>query len=165
MVPETDVASDEGSRKGKRARAVKTEEFFLDERTENLPQMESADTIQAQPVQAPVIIPVKVVRTEGAVALVEWGDHVRGTVPTGVVTPDGVAEKFLKAAIPYGEKWSQIEGMTEPLETLLREQGIYTAEDLLTKNVQARNCLQRALVIPLMQALIAHARKRKAAGR
>jgi hypothetical protein len=153
MVPETDAASDEGSRKGKRTRDV------------------AEAPAEEKIIAAPVIIPVKVVRTEGAVALVEWGDHVRGTVPTGVVTvgaygsPDGVAEKFLKAAIPYGEKWSQIEGMTEPLETLLREQGIYTAEDLLTKNVQARNCLQRALVIPLMQALIAHARKRKAAGR
>ena len=87
----------------------------------------------------PERVPVRLVDSRGASALVEWSDpdlH-RGYVPLQEVAKDStVPAPVLAEAIPYGVAWEKhltLEATPEKLAHALRVRGIWTANDLRKK--------------------------------
>ena len=108
------------------------------------------------------MIAVKRVHKEGPAALVEWqdgGQYRRGIVPVETVLEGKVAQSVLDASIPFGEKWSDVSGVTAALEQELYRQGVWTKEDLRARSESARSAIQQIYVVPLMKRLLLAAKE------
>jgi hypothetical protein len=96
----------------------------------------------------PKAVPVTVVRVTGEGALVEYADRGeprRVTIPASLVR-DGKAEgETLEAGVPYGVPWERLEtAKVTPasIARALRNAGIWTCDDLRTKQMAAIGALQ-----------------------
>ena len=107
-------------------------------------------------------IAVNLVRREGKAALVEWkrGRKVVHTiVPVEAVIDEKVLETDLEAGLPFGEDWTQVDGVTEELAKALHDIDIWTKEDLLARSHLVRDAVIKTYVPPVTRALIEHAKK------
>jgi len=104
-------------------------------------------------------IEVKVIRSKGLVALVEWNDAdgvQRGIVPTTAINKNRVVRAELKAAIPYGIPWEKlitVSATPRKIAAELRRVGIWTKEDLETRPNQALSAIQAAYGVGLADLL------------
>jgi len=111
----------------------------------------------------PQMIPVKQIREQGDVVLVEWLDeeqrYHRASVPKKALSR---GECDLNAGIPYGEAWERAHlPAVDPVQVAneLRRHGIWTADDLLRGSTSVRAALQRLYVVPALKVLIQEAKK------
>jgi len=107
-------------------------------------------------------IAVKRIHKEGPAVLVEWqdgGKYRRGVVPVEEFKPKGVAEDVLEAALPYGEKWSDVSGVTVAAEQELYRAGIWTKDDLLKRSGEIKGILARVYIVPLFIKLLERAKE------
>ena len=104
-------------------------------------------------------IDVKVIHREGHATLVEWvdkGEAKRAIVPSKAVEgePTGrIDAKELAAGQPYGDDFTQAEGVGPELAHELKRIGVWVKADLAGKNRQVKNAIQQVYVGPLFSAL------------
>jgi hypothetical protein len=102
-------------------------------------------------------VDVKIIRQDGDAVLVEYsheGDIARCAIPLDSITKGQCSLETLFAGAPYGETWSEIDGVTPSMEQGFYRHGIWTKQDLLKLSLAARGVLQRELVVPLIQKLL-----------
>lgn len=131
-----------------------------DEVTEAEPEVTDAiDTADMTPVR------VKILHREEQAALVQWvdddGNTGRVIIPTDEIASGKVPLSTLHAGIPGAEPWREIDGISADLEQAFYRRGIWEPEDLLKSSHLARGAIQQALVVPLMKALLEHAKRAK----
>jgi len=82
-------------------------------------------------------------------------------VPADKLSGNDIDDDVLAAGIPYGEDWATWvdEAHGEAFAAQLHATGIYTKKDLLARSNEVRAALQRLLVNPLMDELLARAGK------
>ena len=80
-------------------------------------------------------------------------------VPANKLNGNDIDDDVLAAGIPYGEDWTAWVDVAhgEAFAAQLYATGIYTKKDLLTRSNEVRAALQRLLVNPLMDELLARA--------
>jgi len=94
------------------------------------------------------LVPVKVIRVTGEGALVEYavkGEPRRVTVPKDLVQEGKAEDETLEAGVPYGVPWERLEtAKVTPasIARALRNAGIWTCDDLRTKQMAAVGALQ-----------------------
>ena len=89
---------------------------------------ESGKSKRARPVKVKLVL-VDVVHKEGEAALVQWaerGKYVRGIVPVASVEEGQVAADDLAAALPYGDDFGKVTGVTAGVGKALKNHGIWT---------------------------------------
>ncbi len=116
------------------------------------------------------LVPVKVIQSNGAVALVEWvigtaeqPDWKRAYVPCSVVTPQGVAEDDLAAGEPYGVKWESYMHLIADKAAFaraLRQAGIWTVSDMSTRPTDAQAAINQAYQVSLRTIIIGAKKER-----
>ena len=116
------------------------------------------------------LVPVKIIQSNGAVALVEWVvggagdfDWKRAYVPCSVVTPQGVAEDDLEAGEPYGVRWESYMHLIADKAAFaraLRQVGIWTVSDMSTRPTDAQAAINQAYQVSL-RAIIIEAKKER----
>lgn len=107
---------------------------------------------------APVWVAARLIERSGEVALVEWDegdDWRRAYVPATELTPRGVTASVLAAGVPYGVRWESVIGLPTPqqLGRALRQQGIWTADDLARRMTDANQALLRVSLDSLRRAV------------
>ena len=125
-VQETDGKGDEQSGKSKRARPVK-------------------------------MTAVTVVHTEGEASLVQWherGKKTRGIVPAASVKDEQVAADELKAALPYGDDFSKVRGITAGVVKALKNEGVWTKADALASPRRVREAIMIGYVPATADAIM-----------
>ncbi len=103
---------------------------------------------------------VKVVHEEGAAALVQWnerGKKTRGIVPAASVKGGQVAADELKAALPYGDDFSKVKGITAGIVVALKNHGVWTKADALASPRRVREAVMIGYVPATVQAIRAYA--------
>jgi hypothetical protein len=96
------------------------------------------------------LVPVTVIRVTGEGALVEYaerGEPRRVTIPANLVRDGKAEDETLEAGVPYGVPWERLEtAKVTPasIARALRNAGIWTCEDLRTKQMAAVGALQAA---------------------
>ncbi len=118
---------------------------------------ESSKSKRARPVK---LVAVKVVHTEGEAALVQWderGKYVRGIVPAASVKDGQVAADELKAALPYGDDFSKVKGVTAEVVKALKNHGVWTKADALASPRSVREAVMIGYVPATVQAIRAYA--------
>ena len=146
MVQETNGTSDEGS--GERERAP-----------EIAPRKRERKT--SQTVKIP-LIDGNLIRRDGDAALVEYfheGDIARCTIPFESISKNQCSLEDLFAGAPYGETWSDVDGISPAMEQAFYQRGIWTKQNLLKLSLVARGVLQRELVVPLFKQLLKYSQK------
>lgn len=100
-------------------------------------------------------VAVTVVRTEGDAVLVEYaakGDLVRVVVPDKCVQDGQAPLSDLEVGIPYGLPWEDLivlKATPEDVARRLRANGIWTYEDLLKLQQDARGAVQASYSLDL----------------
>lgn len=90
---------------------------------------------------------VKVIRQSGQSALVEYADQTgphRVTVPVSVICANEVADTELALGIEHGVQWEALIKLRVTPETIaaeLRNRGIWTIEDLLSKPQEVKGAI------------------------
>lgn len=110
---------------------------------------------------------VRIVHKEGHAALVEWVEKdvaMRAVVPRKAIEGEDhgwgkVDKKEIEAGMPYGDDFTQVEGVTPELVEELKKVGVWTKEDFLARSHLARRAIQQALVVPMFAALIKFAKE------
>lgn len=99
---------------------------------------------------------MKLIKRDREAALVEYvenGEVKRKIIPRSAVNENGQIDSFeLETGIPYGIAWGdylQLEATPKDIERALHNAGIWTAEDLRTKQQVAIGAIQTALSIHL----------------
>ena len=96
------------------------------------------------------LVPVTTVRVTGEGALVEYaarGEPRRVTIPANLVRDGKAEDETLEAGVPYGVPWERLEtAKVTPasIARALRNAGIWTCDDLRTKQQVAVGALQAA---------------------
>jgi len=96
------------------------------------------------------LVPVTVVRVTGESALVEYaerGEPRRATIPASLVQDGKAEDETLEAGVPYGVPWERLEtAKVTPasIARALRNAGVWTCDDLRTKQMAAVGALQAA---------------------
>ena len=126
----------------------------MDEEKEKAEQPKKAPA--PPPAPPPAEIAVKVLKTQGASALVEWvadGEAHRVFVPAAKVKGGSVTESVLGKGVPYGIPWRDIKlpalDIAAALEKALHNAGVWTAEDLVRNQRAAHGAVQSALGLHL----------------
>ena len=96
-----------------------------------------------------VLTPVKVIRQDGAVALVEYidGESIRRvTVPISHIVSEQCDVSVLAAGIPFGEVWGLHVPAIAPdeISVQLRRRGLWTKADVLKRPEEARSAVYEA---------------------
>ena len=119
-------------------------------------EKEKAEQPKRAPAPPPAEVAVKVLKAQGASALVEWvadGEAHRAFVPAAKVKAGLVAESVLGKGVPYGIPWRDIKlpalDIAAALEKALHNAGIWTAEDLSKNQRAAHGAVQAALGLHL----------------
>jgi len=111
---------------------------------------------------------IRMIDARDGAALVEYTDDagilIRKTVPVeSVEAGSEVDPDMLEAGITFGVDWDELaERLTVAVPDIASEfhrVGIWTPEDLLALSALARAALDRAIVVPLMKALINYSRE------
>ena len=103
---------------------------------------------------------VTVIHTEGAAALVQWherGKNARGIIPAASVQDGQVAAAELKAALPYGDDFSKVKGITAGVVKALKNHGVWTKADALASPRKVREAVMIGYVPATVQAIRAYA--------
>jgi hypothetical protein len=111
------------------------------------------------------LIDVRIIQAKGESALVEWvtdGIPYRAFVPLIEIVTDQASEETLKAGIPYGVDWEnvQLAASAATLAINLRRNGIWTGEDLRLNLQAALGCIQATYGVDLAK-LAEYAGKKK----
>ncbi len=120
---------------------------------------EGSKSKRARPVKVKMVA-VQVIHTEGAAALVQWherGKNTRGIVPAASVKDEQVAADELKAALPYGDDFSKVKGVTAEVVTALKNHGVWTKADALASPRRVREAVMIGYVPGTVQAIRAYA--------
>ena len=101
-----------------------------------------------------VLTPVKLIRQDGAVALVEYVDVAtdgirsvrRVTVPISHIVNEQCDASVLAAGIPFGEVWDlHVPAITpDAISVQLRRRGLWTKGDVLKRPEEARGAVYEA---------------------
>lgn len=99
---------------------------------------------------------MRLIKKDKEAALVEYvenGEVKRKIIPRSAVDENGQIDRFeLEAGIPYGIAWAdylQLDSTPKDIERELHKAGIWTADDLRTKQQAAVGAIQTALSIHL----------------
>jgi hypothetical protein len=107
--------------------------------------------------RAPVAIPVKVIRSQGQSALVEWrteDDAHRAYVPRKDVVDDSCPADILEAGAPFGVNWESAlagriqDSMVVPLAKALRTRGIWESGDVSRNGSRVMVAIYEAANVP-----------------
>ena len=120
--------------------------------------MESDEVLEVveevdKPKQRRQFVPVRIVQTEGASALVEWDDYglYRAFVPAEEIDEGRCPAAVLKAGIPYGEDWSlyleNVSITAAEISQALHRAGFWTARDIEQRVNRAQNVINSAVGI------------------
>lgn len=115
---------------------------------------QSSESKRARPVK---MTQVKVVHIEGEAALVQWherGKKTRGIVPVASVKGDQVAADELKAALPYGDDFSEVKGITAGVVKALKNHGVWTKADALASPQRVREAVMIGYVPVTIDAIM-----------
>ena len=118
---------------------------------------ESSKSKRARPVK---MVAVTVVHEEGDAALVQWterGKYVRGIVPVASVKDNQVTADDLAAALPYGDDFSTVKGVTAEVAKALKNHGVWTKADALASPRLVREAVMIGYVPMTVQAIRAYA--------
>jgi hypothetical protein len=105
------------------------------------------------------------VHREKNAALVEYvekGSPKRAVVPAEAVAgiKEGeIGDDVLEAAIPYGDDFGSLRGVTVDIVDKLHGAGIWTKADVLARSQIVRKAVQQALVPPIMTRLLEFAKE------
>ncbi len=113
----------------------------------------SGEGKRARPVK---MVAVQVVHEEGEAALVQWherGKYVRGIVPVASVKDGQVAADDLAAALPYGDDFSKVKGVTAEVVKALKNHGVWTKADALASPRRVREAVMIGYVPATVQAI------------
>ena len=103
---------------------------------------------------------VQVVHTEGEAALVQWderGKTKRGIVPAASVKDGQVTADDLSAALPYGDDFSKVKGVTAEVVKALKNHGVWTKADALASPRRVREAVMIGYVPMTVHAIRAYA--------
>ncbi len=106
------------------------------------------------------MVAVQVIHTEGAAALVQWHERkkkIRGIVPAASVKDERVAAAELAAALPYGDDFSKVKGVTAEVVKALKNHGVWTKADALASPRRVREAVMIGYVPATVQAIRAFA--------
>ena len=102
------------------------------------------------------MVVVKVIHKEGEAALVQWterGKYIRGIVPVVAVKDGQVAADDLAAALPYGDDFSKVKGVTAEVVKALKNHGVWTKADALASPRRVREAVMIGYVPGTVQAI------------
>lgn len=112
--------------------------------------MEREPTREPRKASKAKAVPVTIIRVTGEGALVEYaerGEPRRVTIPASLVRDGKAEDETLEAGVPYGIPWERLEtAKVTPasIARALRNAGIWTCDDLRTKQMAAVGALQAA---------------------
>jgi hypothetical protein len=104
------------------------------------------------------LVQASLIRADGETILVEWTDEKgllrRGFVPAKAFTGEGVTQKSLDRATPYGVPFERLVKITisispEAIAEELRRAGIWTLDDLRQHFRVALGAFQKGLVLDI----------------
>ena len=108
------------------------------------------------------MVSVQVIHKEGEAVLVQWherGKYVRGIVPVASVKDEQVAADELAAALPYGDDFSKVKGVTAEVVKALKNHGVWTKADALASPRRVREAVMIGYVPATVQAIREYAKE------